>query len=89
MTSRILLACTLFLGLCQTAGAIEQRYAARLDQSSWKLVADSPTLCRLEHVIPGCGRMMVNRHSKIFLFRDHYTGFIGEGILDACQWEFR
>ena len=63
MTSRILLACTLFLGLCQTAGAIEQRYAARLDQSSWKLVADSPTLCRLEHVIPGFGRMLVNRPS--------------------------
>ncbi len=63
MTSRFLLASALFLGLCQTAGAIEQRYAARLDQSRWTLVADSRTLCRLEHSIPGFGRILVSQPS--------------------------
>ncbi len=37
------------------ASAATLEYAASLDQSVWRLTADSPVECRLEHFIPGYG----------------------------------
>lgn len=63
MTSRFLFAVTLFLGLCNQGDAQEMRYAAVLEQSSWTLTANGPTLCRLEHGIPGFGRAHISQAS--------------------------
>ena len=63
MSGRILLVSLLSIGLIQSVAAIEQRYAARLDESRWTLVANDRIQCRLEHVIPGFGRILVDQAS--------------------------
>ena len=43
------------LTLCSTAWAQPRAYIANLEQSLWRLTADSAIECRLEHPIPSFG----------------------------------
>ena len=42
----------LLMSLCVNAQALERRYLASMDDSSWKLTENSPIACRIEHQIP-------------------------------------
>ncbi len=53
LNTRFLL--VLLLGYCAGSQAIDRRYLASIDNSSWKLVEYSSTVCRIEHQIPRFG----------------------------------
>lgn len=55
MKSGYVIAMWLSSSLVASASAATLEYAASLDQSVWRLTADTPVECRLEHFIPGYG----------------------------------
>ena len=63
MPGKKLLLSILLVMLCSSAAAQERRYLATLEESSWTLTDDGPTLCRLEHTIPRFGSAAFVRES--------------------------
>jgi len=61
VSSRFL--CILLISFCATAQALERRYLASIEDSQWKLTANSTTLCRIEHQIPRFGSAVFSQQA--------------------------
>jgi outer membrane protein OmpA-like peptidoglycan-associated protein len=61
VSSRLL--CILLISFCTTAQALERRYLASMEDSQWKLTANSTTLCRIEHQIPRFGSAVFSQQA--------------------------
>jgi sodium-type flagellar protein MotY len=57
------LLCILLISFCATAQALERRYLASIEDSQWKLTANSTTLCRIEHQIPRFGSAVFSQQA--------------------------
>lgn len=54
---------TLMMSLCTAAQALERRYMASMDDSSWDLTLDSATSCQAVHSIPRFGKAVFTQQA--------------------------
>jgi outer membrane protein OmpA-like peptidoglycan-associated protein len=54
---------TLMMSLCAAAQALERRYMASMDDSSWELTLDSPISCQAVHSIPRFGKAIFTQQA--------------------------